>query len=106
MSNLIPIKLAEAALEAQAKQYKMSLPCVSKATFDDVWMLYQAALEEVQMLKQASRVDQSDRLKVTQTAALCLADLADKAYYYSREDSARASSLVKTIRIICPAHNG
>jgi len=100
MSNLIPIALAEAALEAQAKQF------VSKATFDHTWLLYQAALEEVQMLKQSIRGDNSDRLKVTQTAALCLADLADKAYYYSREDSARASSLVKTIRTICPAHNG
>lgn len=100
MSNLIPIALAEAALEAQAKQF------VSKATFDHTWLLYQAALEEVQMLKQASRVDQSDRLKVTQTAALSLADLADKAYYYSREDRANVDNLVKTIRIICPAHNG
>lgn len=92
MSNLIPISLAEAALDAQAKQY------ISKATFDEVWVLYQQALEEVQMLKQANR---DDRLKVTQTAALSLADLADKAFYYSREDRASADILIKTIRTIC-----
>jgi hypothetical protein len=92
MSNLIPISLAEAALDAQAKQY------ISKATFDEVWVLYQQALEEVQMLKQANR---DDRLKVTQTAALSLADLADKAFYYSREDRASADIIIKTIRTIC-----
>lgn len=92
MGNLIPISLAEAALDAQAKQY------ISKATFDETWMLYQQALEEVQMLKQANR---DDRLKVTQTAALSLADLADKAFYYSREDRASADILIKTIRTIC-----
>ena len=92
MGNLIPISLAEAALDAQAKQY------ISKATFDEVWVLYQQALEEVQMLKQANR---DDRLKVTQTAALSLADLADKAFYYSREDRASADIIIKTIRTIC-----
>lgn len=92
MSNLIPISLAEAALDAQAKQY------ISKATFDEVWVLYQQALEEVQMLKQANRDAQ---LKITQEAALTLADLADKAFYYSREDRASADILIKTIRTIC-----
>ena len=108
MSNLIPIKLAEAALDAQAKLSAdyTAKHYVSKATFDHTWLLYQAALEEVQMLKQSIRGDHLDRLKVTQTAALSLADLADKAYYYSKEDSASASLLVKTIRTICPAHNG
>ena len=108
MSNLIPIALAEAALEAQAKfsaDYSAK-HYVSKATFDHTWLLYQAALEEVQMLKQSIRGDNSDRLKITQTAALSLADLADKAFYYSREDRASADALVKTIRTICPAHNG
>jgi hypothetical protein len=100
MSNLIPISLAEAALDAQAKQY------VSKATFDEVWVLYQQALEEVQMLKQASRGDLSAQLKVTQSAALSLANLADNAFYYSREHRASADILIKTIRTICPAHNG
>ena len=100
MSNLIPISLAEAALDAQAKQY------VSKATFDETWMLYQQALEEVQMLKQASRGDLSAQLKVTQSAALSLANLADNAFYYSREHRAAADILIKTIRTICPAHNG
>lgn len=51
MPKLIPIALAEAALEAQSKEYKMSLPCVSKATFDEVWMLYQQALEQVAYIK-------------------------------------------------------
>lgn len=92
MSNLIPISLAEAALDAQAKQY------ISKATFDEVWVLYQQALEEVQMLKQANRDAQ---LKITQEAALTLADLADKAFYYSREDRASADIIIKTIRTIC-----
>jgi hypothetical protein len=100
MSNLIPISLAEAALDAQAKQY------VSKATFDEVWMLYQQALEEIQMLKQANRGDLSAQLKVTQTAALSLANLADNAFYYSREHRAAADILIKTIRTICPDHNG
>ena len=100
MGNLIPIALAEAALDAQAKQY------VSKATFDEVWMLYQQALEEVQMLKQANRGDLSAQLKVTQTAALSLAILADNAFYYSREHRAAADILIKTIRTICPDHNG
>jgi len=92
MGNLIPISLAEAALDAQAKQY------VSKASFDEVWMLYQQALEEVQMLKQSNRDAQ---LKITKEAALSLADLADKAFYYSREDRASADILIKAIRNIC-----
>jgi hypothetical protein len=100
MSNLIPISLAEAALDAQAKQY------VSKATFDETWMLYQQALEEIQMLKQANRGDLSAQLKVTQTASLSLANLADNAFYYSREHRAAADILIKTIRTICPDHNG
>jgi len=100
MSNLIPIALAEAALDAQAKQY------VSKATFDETWMLYQQALEEIQMLKQANRGDLSAQLKVTQTAALSLANLADNAFYYSREHRSAADILIKTIRTICPDHNG
>lgn len=100
MSNLIPIALAEAALDAQAKQY------VSKATFDEVWMLYQQALEEIQMLKQANRGDLSAQLKVTQSAALSLANLADNAFYYSREHRAAADILIKTIRTICPDNNG
>lgn len=95
MPKLIPIALAEAALEAQAKQY------VSKATFDEVWVLYQQALEEVQLLKQAHRQDQSAQLKITQEAALSLANLSDKAFYYSREDRASADILIKTIRNIC-----
>lgn len=45
MGKLIPIALAEAALEAQAKQF------VSKASFDEVWVLYQQALEEVAYIK-------------------------------------------------------
>jgi hypothetical protein len=117
MSNLIPISLAEAALDAQAKQY------VSKATFDEVWMLYQQALEEIQMLKQDAMkagfdaIDRehkmccdtafnADQLKVTQSAALSLANLADNAFYYSREHRAAADILIKTIRTICPDHNG
>jgi hypothetical protein len=95
MPKQIPIALAEAALEAQAKQY------VSKASFDEVWVLYQQALEEAQLLKQAHRQDQSAQLKITQEAALSLAELADKAFYYSREDRASADILIKAIRNIC-----
>lgn len=45
MPKLIPIALAEAALEAQAKQY------VSKDAFNEVWVLYQQALEQVAYIK-------------------------------------------------------
>jgi hypothetical protein len=111
MSNLIPISLAEAALDAQAADLqKLRLTelkaYVSKASFDEVWVLYQQALEEIQMLKQANRGDLSAQLKVTQSAALSLANLADNAFYYSREHRAAADILIKTIRTICPDHNG
>lgn len=97
MGNLIPIKLAEAALDAQEKQHQAQ-QYISKATYEALWMLYQQALEEVQMLKQSNRDAQ---LKITQEAALTLADLADKAFYYSREDRASADILIKAIRNIC-----
>lgn len=61
VSDQIPIKLAEAALEAEASQHKAELAC---------W----------------------------KDAATGLAELADKAFYYSREDRARADILIKTIR--------
>lgn len=61
MAEQIPIKLAEAALEAEARQHKAELAC---------W----------------------------KDAATGLAELADKAFYYSREDRARAEILIKTIR--------
>lgn len=61
MGNLIPIKLAEAALDAEAQQHKAELAC---------W----------------------------KDAATGLAELADKAFYYSREDRASADLLIKTIR--------
>ncbi len=108
MGNLIPIKLAEAALDAQAadlQQLRLTelKAYVSKASFDEVWMLYQRALEEVQMLKQANQPGGlSDQLKVTQAAALKLAELADKAFYYSREHREAADIYIKTIRTICP----
>jgi len=106
MPNQIPIALAEAALDAQAADLqKLRLTelkaYVSKATFDETWMLYQQALEEIQMLKQANRGDLSAQLKVTQSAALSLANLADNAFYYSREHRAAADILIKTIRTTC-----
>ena len=45
MSELIAIKLAEAALEAQARQM------VSKASFDEAWLLKEQAQQEVVKLK-------------------------------------------------------
>lgn len=128
MPKQIPIALAEAALDAQAKAFEnekaltihlsdealdakaihlksnsteQSQQYISKATYEALWMLYQQALEEVQMLKQAHRQDQSAQLKITQEAALSLAELADKAFYYSREDRASADILIKAIRNIC-----
>jgi hypothetical protein len=64
MANLIPIKLAEAALDAQAKQHQGNL----------------------------------GELACWRDAATALAELADKAFYYSREDRATADLLIKTIR--------
>lgn len=128
MGNLIPISLAEAALDAQAKAFEsdkaltihlspealdakaiylksnsteQSQQYISKASFDEVWVLYQQALEEVQILKQANRQDKSAQLKITQEAALSLANLSDKAFFYSREDRASADILIKAIRNIC-----
>lgn len=91
---------------------------VSRASFDEVWVLYQQALEEIQMLKQDAMkagfdaIDRqhqmccdtafnADQLKITQQAALSLANLADNAFYYSREHRAAADILIKTIRTIC-----
>lgn len=66
MGNLIPIKLADAALEAQAKQHQYT----------------------------------QAELAVWKDAACALAILADRAFYYSREDRASADSLIKTIRTL------
>lgn len=68
MGNLIPIKLADAALEAQAKQH------------------------------QATQAE----LAVWQDAACALAMLADRAFFYSREERAAADNLIKTIRKLKP----
>ena len=92
MSNLIPIKLAEAALEAQAKQY------VSKATFDHTWLLYQLALEEAQQLKAQL---QAKPISPAITLAKQLADLAvRKGFFYSRESQAQADDLIKHIKAL------
>jgi len=68
MGNLIPIKLADAALEAQAKQHQST----------------------------------QAELAVWQDAACALAMLADRAFFYSREERAAADNLIKTIRTLKP----
>lgn len=68
MADHIPIKLAEAALEAQGKLH----------------------LEEHQQTKA--------ELAVWRDAAIGLAELADRAFFYSREERADADLLIKTIR--------
>lgn len=110
MAEHIPIKLAEAALEAQAKALASqpaltvhlspealdaksihlksnstdeSQQYISKATFDEVWMLNQQTKAE---------------LAVWRDAAIGLAELADRAFFYSREERADADLIIKTIR--------
>jgi len=101
MSNLIPIKLAEAALEAQAKAFSADYTgqqYVSKATFDHTWLLYQLALEEAQQLKAQL---QAKPISPAITLAKQLADLAvRKGFFYSRESQAQADDLIKHIKAL------
>jgi hypothetical protein len=103
MSNLIPIKLAEAALDAQAANLqKLQLTelkaYVSKATFDHTWLLYQLALEEAQQLKAQL---QAKPISPAITLAKQLADLAvRKGFFYSRESQAQADEIIKQIKAL------
>ena len=113
MSNLIPIKLAEAALDAQAADLqKLRLTelqsYVSKASFDEAWMLYQRALEEGQQLKaelkqlRASSFTTaipSDHYETLKAKALALAELTErKGLFYSKEYQAQADAIIKQLR--------
>ena len=155
MSDTIPIKLAEAALDAQEKQHQIGLVAVkalfdanaakyglsitwddlmagrvndlalmsaslqdlrltkaqtyvSKASFDETWVLYQQALEEGQQLKaelkqlRASSFTTaipSDHYETLKAKALALAELTErKGLFYSKESQAKADAIIKQIR--------
>ncbi len=73
MAEFIPIKLAEAALDALETQGKLHIEAHQQTKAE---------------------------LAVWRDAATTLASLADRAFYYSREDRASADSLIKTIRTL------
>ena len=100
MSDLIPIKLAEAALEAQEKQHKAQ-QYISKATFDHTWLLYQAALEEGQQLKAQLAQIQAQPISQPITLAKQLAELTErKGFFYSKESQAQADEILKQIKAL------
>ena len=103
MSNLIPIKLAEAALDAalEAQAITLAKQYVSKATFDHTWLLYQAALEEGQQLKAQLAQIQAQPISQPISLAKQLADLTvRKGFFYSRESQAQADEILKQIKAL------
>jgi hypothetical protein len=100
MSDRIPIKLAEAALEAQEKQHQAQ-QYISKATFDHTWLLYQAALEEGQQLKAQLAQIQAQPISQPITLAKKLAELTErKGFFYSKESQAQADEILKQIKAL------
>jgi hypothetical protein len=98
MSDTIPIKLAEAALDAQEKQHQAE-QYISKASFDEAWMLYQRALEEGQQLKAQLAQLQAQPISPALTLAKQLAELTErKGLFYSKEYQAQADAIIKQIR--------
>ena len=112
MSDLIPIKLAEAALDAALEVQAITLAkqYVSKATFDHTWLLYQAALEEGQQLKAelkhlralsfitAVPAEDYESLKAK---AISLAELTEsKGFFYSKENQALSDAIIKQIKAL------
>ena len=100
MSDRIPIKLAEAALDAQEKQHQAQ-QYISKATFDHTWLLYQAALEEGQQLKAQLAQIQAQPISQPITLAKQLAELTErKGFFYSKESQAQADEILKQIKAL------
>ena len=100
MSNLIPIKLAKAALDAQEKQHQAQ-QYISKASFDEAWMLYQQALEEGQQLKAQLAQIQAQPISQPITLAKQLAELTErKGFFYSKESQAQADEILKQIKAL------
>lgn len=100
MGNLIPIKLAEAALDAQEKQHQAQ-QYISKATYEALWMLYQQALDEAQQLKAQLAQIQAQPISPAITLAKQLAELTErKGLFYSKESQAQADAIIKQIKAL------
>lgn len=109
MGDFIPIKLAEAALDAQEKQHQAQ-QYISKASFDEAWMLYQQALEEGQQLKaelkqlRASSFTTAvpaEHYETLKAKAISLAELTErKGLFYSKESQAQADAIIKQIKAL------